>query len=151
MATDQINCIHTDNNVMYVLLSYVCYHSKLCCQQKLSRLRIKHCFHKRRSRQQHLYFKICACSHQKLRKTYHHWLLRNRSTAVNKVRGNEKEIFANYWRQKPPTGLVLVGKGKPKLDSTPYTFSRALFYSTTPGRHTHSKSVFTNSDTLSKP
>ena len=31
MATDQINCIHTDNNVMYVLLSYLCYHSKLCC------------------------------------------------------------------------------------------------------------------------
>ena len=109
MATDQRSCIHTDNNVMYVLLSYLCYHSKLCCQQKPSRLRIKHCFHKRR-RQQHLHFKTCACS-QRLRKAYHHWLLRNNScTTVNKVRGNEKEIFANYWRQKPPNGTCHCGK-----------------------------------------
>ena len=89
MATDQINCLHTDNNVMYILLSYLCYHSKLCCQQKLSCLRIKHCFHKRR-RQQHLYFKRHAYS-QRLRKAYHHWLLRNSRTTVNKVRGIDRE------------------------------------------------------------
>ena len=104
MTTDKKKCMYTDNNVMYVLLSYLCYHSKPCCQQKLSSLRIKHCFHKRR-RQQHLYFKRRACS-QRLRKAYYHWLLRNRSTAVNKVRGIEKEIFANYWRQKYPNGTL---------------------------------------------
>ena len=104
MATDQMNCIHTNNNVMYVLLSYLCYHSKLCCQKKLSRLRIKHYFHKRR-RQQHLYFKRRACS-QRLLKAYHQWLLRNSSTTVNKVKGIEEEIFANYWRQKYPNGTL---------------------------------------------
>ena len=91
--------ICSNKNVMHVLLSYLFYNSKLCCQQKLSRLRIKYCFHKRR-RQQHLYLKTRACS-QRIRKAYHHWLLPNNScTTVNKVRGIEKEIFANYWRQK---------------------------------------------------
>ena len=104
MATDQINCVHTDNTVIYVLISYLCYHSKLCYQQKLSRLRIKHCFHERR-RQQLLYFETRACS-QRFCKAYHHWLLRNRSTRVNKVRGIEKEIFANYWRKKYPNGTL---------------------------------------------
>ena len=87
---------------VYFTDTYLCYHSKLCCQQKLSRLRIKHCFHKRR-RQQHLYIQTRACS-QRLRKAYPHWLLRNSGTTVNTVRGIEKEIFANYWRQKYPNG-----------------------------------------------
>ena len=46
-----------------------------------------------------------ACS-QRLRKVCHHWLLRNSHTTVNKVRGIEKEIFANYWRQKYPNGTL---------------------------------------------
>ena len=72
---------------------------------KLSRLQIKNCFNKRR-RQQHLYFfKRRACS-QRLSKAYHHWLLWNSCTTVNKVRGIEKEIFANYWRQKYLNGTL---------------------------------------------
>ena len=74
----------------------------------------KHCFHKRR-RQQHLYFKTRACS-QRLRKAYHHRLLWNRSTTVNKVRGIEKETFANYWRQKYPNGTLLWWKKANKND-----------------------------------
>ena len=131
MATDQINCIHTDNNVMYVLLSYLCHHSKLCCQQKLSRLRIKHCFHKRR-RQQHLYFKTCACT-QRLRKVYYHWSLRSNSCiTVNKVKGNEKEIFANYWRLKSPNGPCQGGKRQTKIrfSSTHAFLSVVLQYHT---------------------
>ena len=94
-ANDQRNCIYSNNNVMHVLLSYLFYNSKL---------RIKHFFHERR-RQQHLYFKTRACS-QRLRKAYHHWLWRKSGRTVNKVRGIEKEIIANYWKQKYPNGTL---------------------------------------------
>ena len=63
-----------------------------------------HYFYKRR-RQQQLYFKRGTCS-QRLREAYHHCLLRNRSTTVNKVRGIEKNCFANYWRQTYPNGTL---------------------------------------------
>ena len=49
-------------------------------------------------------FKKRACC-QLFRKVYHHWLLQD-SGIVNKVRGIEKEIFANNWRQKYPNGTL---------------------------------------------
>ena len=34
---------------------------------------------------------------------------------MNKVRGNEKEIFANYWRQKSPNRPCSGGKRQTKI------------------------------------